>query len=242
MKKVLQLATLMAVMTGAAFAQAKPIKIVLVGDSTTAVQGGWGPSFCSAVAPSVKCVDLGRNGRSTKSYLDEGLWAKALEEHGSLYLIQFGHNDEKNDAIRHTDPETTFAENIRRMVRDVKAQGGEVVLLSPLARRTFVNGKPSNPDLRLFGNASQRVAREEHVEFLDLLTLSEARLAQGTQADADAFDMVGHDDAKAENSDKATPKLDRTHLNDAGKQVFGAIVAKDLVRLHPELSAVISTK
>lgn len=221
---------------------ARPRKIVLVGDSTTAVQGGWGPGFCADVAPRVRCVDTALNGRSTKSFIDEGAWAKALAERGTLYTIQFGHNDEKSDPARHTDPETTFAENLRRMVRDVKAQGGDVVLLSPLARRTFVDGKPSNADLRAYGDAAKRVASEEHVAYLDLLTLSEARLAQGTQADADAFDATAHADAKAENSDKAKPSLDRTHLNEAGKRVFGDIVAKELARLHPEFAAVITVR
>lgn len=222
-------------LSGVAAAQGRISKIVLVGDSTTAVQGGWGPGFCADVAPTVACVDLALNGRSTKSYIDEGAWTKALAEHGSLYLIQFGHNDQKKKPELFTDPETTFAANLRRMIHDVKSQGGDVVLLSPLARRTFVNGKPSNADLRVYGDVAKRVAAEEHVTYLDLLTLSEERLAQGTQADADAFDAVGHADAKAENRDAAVPK-DRTHLNDAGKKVFGDIVAHELVRLKPELA------
>ena len=72
-----------------------PVKIVLVGDSTVATGGGWGPGFCKVMTPNVTCVDLALNGRSTKSFVDEGAWDKALAEKGDYYLIQFGHNDQK---------------------------------------------------------------------------------------------------------------------------------------------------
>lgn len=56
----------------------KPIqadKIVLVGDSTTAVLGGWGPSFCARHATSfLACINLARGGRSSYNYRAEGSW------------------------------------------------------------------------------------------------------------------------------------------------------------------------
>lgn len=212
-----------------------PVKIVLVGDSTTAPQGGWGPGFCAVMTKNVTCIDDALNGRSSKSFIDEGAWAKALAEHGDYYTIQFGHNDQKDDPKRHTDPDTTFADNLRRYVHDVRAIGAVPILISPLARRTFKDGKPSNDDLRLYANAARKVAAEEDVTFIDLLSLSTAVLAKGTQADADRFDAVAHADAKAENGDKAQPALDRTHLNPLGQKVFGRIVADNLVRTIVEL-------
>src|SRR5205085_113232 len=80
-----------------------PVKIVLVGDSTVATGGGWGPGFCVVMTPNVTCIDDALNGRSTKSFIDEGAWKNALAEHGDYYLIQFGHNDQKPDPARHTD-------------------------------------------------------------------------------------------------------------------------------------------
>lgn len=209
-----------------------PVKIVLVGDSTVATQGGWGPGFCAVMTPNVTCVDLALNGRSTKSFRDEDAWKKALAEKGDYYLIQFGHNDQKPDAARHTDPETTYAEQIRSYIRETRAIGAVPVVLSPLARRTFKEGKPSNEDLRLYANAARRVAMEEDVTFIDLLSLSTAVLAKGTQADADTFNAVGHEDARAEQGKNS---VDRTHLNDKGKKVFGRIVADNLIRTQVEL-------
>src|SRR5579875_1354740 len=188
----------LALSTVGALAQGAKMKFVLVGDSTVATGGGWGPGFCALVAKDVECIDVALNGRSTKSFIDEGAWDKALAEKGTVYLIQFGHNDEKPRPELHTDPTTTFAANLRRFIHDVEGQGGAVVLLSPLARRTFIEGKPSNPTLRAYGDAARKVAAEEHIGYIDLLSLSEAYLSRGTQADADSFDKEGHPDAKAE--------------------------------------------
>jgi lysophospholipase L1-like esterase len=212
-----------------------PVKIVLVGDSTTAPQGGWGPGFCAVMTKNVTCIDDALNGRSTKSFIDEGAWKKALAEHGDYYTFQFGHNDQKDDAARHTDPETTFADNMRRFVRETRAIGAVPILISPLARRTFKDGKPANDDLRLYANAARRVAAEEDVTFIDLLSISTAVLSKMTQAQADEFDAVSHADAKAENAGKTAPSLDRTHLNPLGQKVFGRIVADNLIRTQVEL-------
>ena len=209
-----------------------PVTIVLVGDSTVAPQGGWGPGFCADLTKNVTCVDDALNGRSTKSFLDEGAWARALARHGDYYLIQFGHNDQKPDPARHTDPETTYADNLRRYIRDVRAIGGVPVILSPLARRTFREGKPWNGDLQLYANAARRAAEQEDVSFVDLLALSDRLLGTLTQAQADALDAVGHADQRAENGKSP---LDRTHLNDDGKKIFGRMVADNLVRTCVEL-------
>jgi lysophospholipase L1-like esterase len=212
-----------------------PVTIVLIGDSTTALQGGWGPGFCADLTKNVTCIDEALNGRSSKSFIDEGAWKKSLADHGDYYLMQFGHNDQKPNPDRHTDPETTYADNLRKFIHESRAIGAVPVVLSPLARRTFKDGKPYNPDLKLYADAARRVAAEENVTFIDLLGLSTQVLSKLTQEQADEFDAVGHADAKAENAGKAAPALDRTHLDDKGKAVFGRIVADNLVRTQVEL-------
>jgi lysophospholipase L1-like esterase len=209
-----------------------PAKIVLVGDSTVALQGGWGPGFCADLTPNVTCIDDALNGRSSKSFMDEGAWKKALAQHGDYYLIQFGHNDEKPDPARHTDPDTTYPANLKQYIDDARAIGAIPVIISPLARRTFRDGKPSNADLQLYANAARKVAAQEDVTFIDLLGMSDALLGRMTQAEADEFDATGHPDEKAENG---TARLDRTHLDDKGKKVFGRMVADSLVRTLVEL-------
>src|SRR4051794_31505182 len=87
---------------------APKVRIVLAGDSTTAVGSGWGPGFIKCLTPDVDCINMARGGRSSKSFIHEGLWKKSLELKPDYILIQFGHNDQPgHGADRETDPETT---------------------------------------------------------------------------------------------------------------------------------------
>jgi lysophospholipase L1-like esterase len=208
----------------------KPIKIVLVGDSTVAVGGGWGPAFCAVLTSNVTCVNKARNGRSSKSYIDEGAWKDALAQHGDYYLIQFGHNDMPGKgADRETDPETTYSANLRRYIADARAQGGHPVIVTSLSRRNYKDGKLVM-DLVPYADAARRVARAENVPLVDLYSLSTKLLSTMTQAQADEFNSVAHPDAKG------TPSApDRTHLNEKGSRTFGRMVADSLVRICVEL-------
>ncbi|MDE3106151.1 MAG: rhamnogalacturonan acetylesterase [Acidobacteriota bacterium] len=227
----------MGLVMGVAAAQAAaaaPVTIVLVGDSTVNAGGGWGKGFCEIVTRNVTCINEALNGRSTKSFVDEGAWAKSLADKGNYYLIQFGHNDQKPDAKRHTDPQTTYQEYLRRYIADVRALGAVPVLVTSLSRRTYRDGKVIE-DLNEYAAAARAVGQAEHVAVIDLNAMSTKLLDTMTQQQADAFDAETHPDAQAENSGKAAPKLDRTHLNAKGQAVFGRMVADELVRQVPEL-------
>jgi lysophospholipase L1-like esterase len=209
-----------------------PFKVVLVGDSTVATGGGWGPGFCATVTPNVSCVDLARNGRSSKSYIDEGLWQKALDEKGQYYFIQFGHNDGKSDPARHTDPGTGFTANLHRFILDVRAIHGIPILVTPLSRRNYANGALVQDDLAAYAAAAKQVAIEEKVTLVDLYGMSRKMLAGMTQEQADRFDAVFHPDAKSENKNQGP---DRTHLNHDGQMLFGRVIADNVIRTEVEL-------
>jgi lysophospholipase L1-like esterase len=217
---------------------AGPIKVVLVGDSTVAVQGGWGPGFCSHLIKSAECLDLAVNGRSTKSYIDEGLWANALQARGQFYFIQFGHNDQKMDPALHTDPKTTYRANLRRFVEAIREIRGTPILVTPLSRRNYVDGELSDRQfnsqfkvedpLSDYAEAVREVAAEEDVPLIDLYKLSTALLASMTQQEADRYDRNTRDGVIAANPD-------RTHLNEFGKRNFGDMVAHAAARDVPTL-------
>ena len=211
-----------------------PVKIVLVGDSTVNAGGGWGKGFCDIVTANVTCVNESLNGRSTKSFIEEGAWAKALADKGDYYLIQFGHNDQKPREALHTDPETTYAAYLRRYIGDARAIGAVPVLVTSLSRRTYKDGKVVE-DLNEYAAAAKRVGMEENVTVIDLNAMSTRLLNGMTQEEADGFDAETHPDAKAENAGKTAPKLDRTHLNAKGQAVFGRMVADQLIRTRVEL-------
>ncbi|MEP6872100.1 MAG: rhamnogalacturonan acetylesterase [Anaerolineaceae bacterium] len=216
------------------------IKVVLVGDSTVAVQGGWGPGFCAHFIPAAECLDLAVNGRSTKSFIDEGLWAKALEARGQFYFIQFGHNDQKDQLSLHTDPATTFKANLHRYVRDVRELGGTPILVTSLSRRNYSDGKLIVDPLREYAAATREVAAEDNVPLIDLYQLSRALLEPMTQLEADRFNATTHEDAAAERTAAAAP--DRTHLNDLGKRTFGDMVAQTASQAIPALRPCLTSR
>ena len=88
------------------------------------------------------------NGRSSKSFIDEGRWDKVLEKltPGDYVIIQFGHNDEKPKPDRHTDPGSTFDYNLARFVRETRERGGIPVLMNCVVRRNFFVQAPENDD------------------------------------------------------------------------------------------------
>jgi len=207
------------------------LRVVLVGDSTVNPGGGWGAGFCQMVTPNVECINDALNGRSSKSFYDEGAWKKAIDEHGDYILIQFGHNDQPGKGPqRETDPETTYAANLRRYIAEARAAGARPVLVTSLARRNYKDSKLDDT-LEPYAAATKHVAIEEGVPVIDLHTASMKLLATMSQEEADKFDADTHPDAKQENKQKGP---DRTHLNHEGQMVFGRMVIDDLARLCPE--------
>jgi lysophospholipase L1-like esterase len=205
-----------------------PVRIVLAGDSTVNIGGGWGPGFCALLTPNVECINLARNGRSSKSFYDEGLWKDVIAQHGDYILIQFGHNDMPGKGPeRETDPDTTYAANMRRYVAEARAAGAHPIIVTSLSRRSYKDGKLVE-DLNAYAAAAKRVAEEEAVPVIDLNASSTHLLRTMTQEQADQFDAVQHPDA-----DGST--LDRTHINAHGAEVFGRMVADALASVSPEL-------
>jgi len=149
-------------------------KIILIGDSTTQSNSGWGGRFCSDhVVSFVACLNLARGGRSTSNYRAEGSWDIALAEMSTgayvdtWVLIQFGHNDQPGKPGRSTDLATEFPQNLRRYLAETRARGAIPVLVTPLTRRQFVDGKLDN-DLEPWAAAIRAVAAETNTPLLDL--------------------------------------------------------------------------
>lgn len=131
-----------------AFTADRPmITIFMIGDSTMADKNltggnperGWGQMLPGFFTDGIRVENHAVNGRSSKSFIDEGRWDKVLSQikKGDYVFIQFGHNDEKPDAKRHTDPGTTFDANLRRFVNETRAKGGIPVLFNSIVRRNY---------------------------------------------------------------------------------------------------------
>jgi lysophospholipase L1-like esterase len=111
------------------------------------------------------------NGRSTKSFIDEGRWDKVVAElkPGDFVIIQFAHNDEKKeDPKRYADPATSFPGNLRRFINDSRAKGANPILATPVCRRKFDSSGKLVDTHGAFPEAVRAVAKKEKVPLLDL--------------------------------------------------------------------------
>ena len=134
----------------------KVTTIFVIGDSTAAnkdISGGkqergWAMVLQSYFDDNIRVDNHAVNGRSSKSFIDEGRWDKVLQlmKPGDYVIIQFGHNDEKPKADRHTDPGSTFDYNLARFVRETREHGGIPVLMNCVVRRNFFVNAPENDD------------------------------------------------------------------------------------------------
>ncbi len=138
---------LAAVVCLSAFKKDKTITIFTIGDSTMAnkdikngnTERGWGMMLQDCFTEDIRVDNHALNGRSSKSFIDGGKWQPVLDriKPGDYVFIQFGHNDEKPKADRHTDPGTTFDDNLRKFVRETRERGGIPVLFNAVVRRIF---------------------------------------------------------------------------------------------------------
>jgi pectinesterase len=223
-----------ALMCGSASAQTgsgvRPLRIVLVGDSTVTDDSGWGLGFKQMLAPGLVVVNTAANGRSSKSFIDEGRWQAALAMRGDYYLIQFGHNDEPGKGPeRETDPATTYAANLRRYVDEVRAQGAKPILVTSLVRRLFEPGSSRVRSTQTaYVEATRGVAAERAAPLIDLFARSTALAEQMGPVKLEPF-----------SARQADGSVDTTHLNAAGSLLFGRLVADALAGIVPELARLV---
>lgn len=200
-------------------------RIFYIGDSTvqlnkidTYPQTGMSQVLELFLAPAFRVVPHGKNGRSTKSFLDEGRFVPVQAQlgEGDFLLIQFGHNDEKEDPARHTEPYGSYQENLRFFIREARARGAYPVLVTPIARRLFDEVGHFRPGSHgEYPAAMRQVGCEESVPVADLTALTEDYLAQlGDEPSKPLF---------------VWPK-DNTHLKYDGAVQMARFLAEELAR------------
>jgi hypothetical protein len=201
-------------------------RVFFIGDSTMATKNGYGDAICDWLKGSAECFNLAKNGRSSKSFREEGLWKQALEKMNhnpqqlkQWVLIQFGHNDQPGKPGRSTDLVTEYPHNLERYVMEARANGAYPILVTPLIRRSFKAGQHQD-DLIEWAQSMKAVATKLEVPLIDLHAMSKQKVIEVGENHADQY---------AE-SPKGTPKFDRTHLGPLGACVFGAMVLQELAK------------
>lgn len=219
----------------------------MAGDSTMAIKAdnkrpetGWGEPFASMFDGRLSIENRAQNGRSTRTFINEGRWGLIIEalNPDDVVIIEFGHNDEfESKKERYTTP-AQFKANLFRMIEDVRSRGAEAILLSPIARRKFSDGHASK-ETHPYGDIVDEVATESGVFFVDLEALTIAWLeGLGEEKSRSMFLQL----APGLHPNYPSGVNDNTHLNNAGAKAVAEIVIQQLLARKHRLAEYIQPK
>jgi lysophospholipase L1-like esterase len=220
----------------------KQIRVWLVGDSTMAdkeirayPETGWGMPFETFFDSAVVVDNRAKNGRSTKSFIDEGLWSKVLDglQPGDYVLIQFGHNDEGKEKLgRYTTPDE-FKVNLHRYISESRGKGAYPILITPVARRTFDPSGQVKESHPVYADAVREVAAQDMAPLIDLDEQSKALLQQlGPENSKWLFNYLD----PGEHPNYPDGHKDDTHFNELGARKMAEIVLAAIKSLHLPLA------
>lgn len=203
--------------------------LLIVGDSTVCeypedeVRRGWGQFLQNCFKDGLKVVNHARSGRSTKTFIEQGLWKKAIAVKPAYVLIQFGHNDSHDPGRpESTDAATDFRDYLRTYIDETRAAGAVPILITPMYRRKFDAQGNIKDNLKPYADAMKKVAAEKKVPLVDLQTASE-----------ELYLKLGPE----KTAEFANAADDRTHFNAKGAQAMAELVMARLPEAEPSLKA-----
>lgn len=205
-------------------------RIWIAGDSTASPYGperaprtGWGQVFGSWFGPGIAVENRAQNGRSSRSYIEEGWFGQyeARIASGDLLLIQFGHNDGKrDDPTRYNEPGAAFRQWLTRYVEVARKAGATPVLITPVARREFAADEPVDTH-GPYARTVHELAAALDVPLIDL-----------GQRSMDLLRVLGPESSRAWFlRDAATGDDDNTHFSTYGAHAMACLVADGLKQL-----------
>ena len=210
---------------------------------------GWGMYLQAFFNPdSVEVNNRGKSGASTRTFYEtENLWpsVKSQMHAGDYLIIQFAHNDEKckgedvyeqnaklraegKDTLtdmRGTEPNTTYKEFLRTYIREARTMGVTPILMSPICRAYFKDGKINDEGRHVLSEhknyvrSMREVAEETGVPFLDMTARSQ-----------DLYEQQGKEFCMAHYFNCG----DKTHTSAEGGMAIASL-AYELINQAPEL-------
>lgn len=235
MNKLITLSLLLALVLSACSSHKR--RMHLIGDSTMADYDenvtqirGWGEMFRLFVPDDITVLDHAKPGRSSRSFYDEGRWdaVKSQIVEGDIVLIQFAHNDEKEQGRdgadgRGTAPWTTYRQYLKKYISETRDLGATPILVQPIVRRYFDGnnltakgrhniGAPADSTLD-YTAAMRCVALETQTPIIDLCSKS-----------AQIVEAYGPTESKAQ----LYVQTDNTHTSMKGAALFALAVAEAL--------------
>ena len=226
----------LALLVLAGFALApRPVHVFVAGDSTAAEkraerrpETGWAEMLQAYFdTDDVRVVNLARNGRSTRTFIEEGRWASLLEEvrPGDYVVIQFGHNDQSESKPDRYTPPDAFRANLRRFVADVREREATPVLMTPVVRRRFDDAGRFYDVHGDYPDLTRAVAEETGAPLVDLHRTSEAALREwGEEGSKDLFLILD----PGEHANYPDGLDDNTHFSPLGASVMARLAAEGI--------------
>ena len=245
----------------AALGRANPV-LYLIGDSTlrtgTPGQQGWGDALGRWFDPAkLEVINRAIGGRSSRTYLTDGRWDALLANlrAGDYVIIEFGHNDggpindercrasikgngeETEVIVRKLDgkPETvrSYGWYLRKYISDAHAKGAIPIVLSPIPRNIWKDGKIVREDQGL-GLWAKQAAAQQGALFIDFNRILAERLdALGQTKTAELFAGTDHT-----HTAPAGAEFNAAAMVGALRGLAGCPLAKDLLDEHLWLPAV----
>jgi rhamnogalacturonan acetylesterase len=215
-------------------------RLWLIGDSTvnngTPGQKGWGSVIGESFdTTKINVSNRARGGRSSRTFLTEGLWDAVLKEmkSGDFVLMQFGHNDGgkpegvypngraslkgSGDETREVETKPgqkevvhTYGWYLRKYIEDAKAKGATPIVLSMIPRNDWKEGKVLRASGH-YGKWAKEAAETGGALFVDLNGIV-----------ANHYEVLGQDKVK-----EFFPS-EHTHTNEAGARLNAQSVVEGL--------------
>lgn len=221
----------------------------IIGDSTVSSfadnyyypRYGWGTQIDKYLDGTYEVKNIALSGRSSKSYVNDKEYKEltAGMKQGDYLLIGFGHNDEKAEADRYTDPNGdyktagSFANSLyENYIKPAQAAGTTVILCTPIVRRTATS-EWSDSNLHItkdsgdfkggdYAQSIRNLGKELNIPVVDM-----------TKMTKELYDTLGPDETvnlHAWTSSKAT-SVDNTHTNIYGGTYNAYLVTKTIKEL-----------
>lgn len=213
----------------------EPVTIYLAGDSTMAQklaekrpETGWGEELEKFFKDgTVKVDNRAKNGRSTRTFIEEKLWQGIVEnlKKGDYVFIEFGHNDSsKEKTDRYTPPED-YRRNLIRLVNDVREKGAIPVLLTPVMRRRFDKDGNFQDSHGVYPDIVRAVAAEYKVALIDMHRKSEQLIKQyGVEESRKLFLQL----KPGENANYPKGIEDNTHFSPLGAEAIARLAVEGI--------------
>ena len=222
--------------------QKEKICIYMIGDSTMAnkpvndnPERGWGQLFSRFFNDNVKIENHAMNGRSTKSFINEGRWDSIMLKlkKGDYVFIEFGHNDEKKESPKvYAEAHTTYKQNLARFVSDSRQKGAIPILLTPVMRRRFDDKGNFFDTHGEYPDVVRELAKEMNVLFIDMHKKSEKLLKEyGMEGSKALFLYI----KPGEYNSLPTGRIDDTHSSELGAIKNGQLAVEGIKELGIDL-------